>query len=139
MLAAAGTTHFAIPGTGEQIQHVADSLQEIYQELGLTGKQVSSLKLALGEAISNAVCHGHGGDRSRQVAIDCEWNPAAVTLTVTDQGQGFNWRRVPNPTCGANLLKDCGRGLYIISAIMSGLTFNEAGNQIRMTLKREQC
>jgi len=139
MIAPSGTTHFAIPGTGDHIRQVADALLDIYRQLGLADRQVSALKLALDEAVSNAVNHGHGGDCTRQVGIDCEWNAGAVTLTVTDQGQGFNWRRVPNPTCNANILKDCGRGLYIISAIMSGVSFNEKGNQISMTLKRDEC
>jgi len=139
MIAPTGTTHFAIPGTDDQIRQTADSLLDIYRQLGLTDRQVSSLKLALDEAVSNAVHHGHGGDHARTVGIDCEWNPEAVTITVTDQGQGFNWHRMLNPTCKTNLLKDCGRGLYIISAIMSGVSFNETGNQIRMTLSREEC
>ena len=129
--------HFAIPGADEQIRQMAAGLEDLYRNLNLSEHQVVALRLALDEAVTNAVKHGHCGDRAKEISVDCEWNPAAIVITVTDQGNGFNCKRLPDPTRRGNLLKDCGRGIHIISAIMSDVQFSDTGNQIRMMLNRE--
>ena len=130
--------HFATPGTDDQIRQMAAGLDDLYRNLDLPERQVVALRLAFDEAVTNAVKHGNSGDRAKPITVDCEWNPAAIVMTITDQGNGFKCKRLPDPTRRCNLLKDCGRGLYIISAIMSDVQFNDAGNQIRMTLKRAE-
>jgi len=132
-----GSRQFLISGSNEHVLQLANSLLELYHSLGLTEKQISALKLALDEALTNAIVHGHGGDRTKLIRVDCEWNPAEVSIIVADNGPGFNCTKVPNPTSGCNLLKECGRGLYIISAIMARMSFNDKGNEIRMTLSRQ--
>ncbi len=137
MITPSGAKHFLIPGTPEKTREMAGTLLELYRGLELSDKQTSALKLALDEAVTNAVTHGHGGDRSKEITVRCEWTPDSVALTVSDQGKGFNCKKLPNPTKRSNLMKECGRGLYIISAIMSSVSFNEKGNEIRMTLDRK--
>ena len=136
MIEPSGTRVFTIPGAPEKIEEMAANLLGLYVMLSLGEREVSALRLALDEAVTNAVKHGHQGDRTKVISVVCEWRPDAIVLTVTDQGSGFNCRRLPNPTCRRNLMKECGRGLYIITTIMTEVAFNDKGNEIRMTLRR---
>jgi len=139
MIEETGARQFLITGTARDVGQAAESLIEVYRGLLLGNEQISALRLALDEALSNAIRHGHHGDVTKEIRVDCFWDPAKVRLVVTDQGEGFNCRLVPDPTSCRNLLKECGRGLYIISAIMSDVSFNEKGNRISMTLNRTTC
>ena len=134
-----GSKQFLISGSCEHVKQLAVSLLAVYQSLGLNDRQASALKLALDEAVTNAIVHGHRGDRSKLIRVDFVWSPSEITVTVADQGPGFNCSELPNPTRSCNLLKEGGRGLYIISAIMNHVAFNDKGNEIRMTLNRQGC
>jgi len=131
-----GTKRFLIPGTCEALEKTADALAGVYSKLGLSDKKINAMRIAFGEAATNAVGHGHCGERKRKIRVDCRWNPAEVTLVVADRGCGFDWQHVPDPALRENLMKESGRGLHIISSIMSEVNFNEKGNEIRMTLNR---
>lgn len=132
-----GAVNFEIPGECDKVCMTAQELVKIYRELELTQSQIDSLQLALDEAVTNAIEHGHKGDRSKTVRIDCSWDADAVHLSVTDHGSGFDCAALPDPTFNKNILKESGRGLYIISAIMNDVHFNEKGNTIYMTLNRK--
>jgi len=134
-----GFRQFLISGSCEHVKQLAASLLALCQSLGLNDRQTSALRLALDEAVTNAIVHGHGGDRSKLIRVDCQWTPSEITVTVADQGPGFNGSELPNPTRACNLLKESGRGLYIIFAIMSRVAFNDKGNEIMMTLSRHEC
>jgi len=131
-----GKKRFVTCGTCDAVTQTSDALVELYESLGLSHEHITNLRLAFDEAVSNAVMHGHCGECERKIRIDCEWDDAAVTLVVADQGPGFDVKDVPDPTLRSNLLKESGRGLCIIRSIMSEVSFNDKGNEIRMTLKR---
>lgn len=133
-----GSRQFLITGACEAISETAQALVRLYEELGLANEKVRALKLAFDEAVSNALQHGHCGDRSRKITIDCQWDDRNITLGVADQGPGFCCHDVPNPTLRNNLFRESGRGLYIIKSIMSDVCFNDKGNEIRMTLRRKE-
>ena len=137
MIPESGAKHFRILGICEEIRKVAEELVRHYRKLDVSEEKTCALRLALDEAVSNAVKHGHYDNRAREIRIDCEWTPQEIRLIVADEGEGFEREHVPDPTTRDNLQKESGRGLYIISSIMSEVSFNEAGNEIRMTLKRE--
>ena len=133
-----GSRQFLITGACEAISETARTLVRLYEELGLANEKVRALRLAFDEAVSNALKHGHCGDRSQKITIDCRWDDRNITLVVADQGPGFCCHDVPNPTLRNNLFRESGRGLYIIKSIMSDVCFNDKGNEIRMTLTRKE-
>jgi len=131
-----GKKRFLICGTCETINETSEALARLCRSIGLSREEVCTLRLAFDEAVSNAVTHGHRGECEEKIRIDFEWDAATVTLVVADQGPGFDRQEVADPTLRTNLLKESGRGLHIIRSIMSEVSFNEKGNEIRMTLKR---
>jgi len=137
MTSPSGSKTFCIPGATEQIQAAAGQLVELYAQLGISREKISSLRLAFDEAVMNAVKHGHCGDCSLEICITCEWTPRSVTLIVKDQGNGYNPTCVLDPTRPANILKESGRGLYILTSIMSEISFNDKRNEIRMMLRTD--
>ena len=95
-----------------------------------------AVRLALEEALTNALRHGHAGDDDLPIALECLIGADEITLAVTDQGPGFEVETVPDPTADENLTVASGRGLALIRAFMTDMSVIEPGNRIEMRLVR---
>ncbi len=94
-----------------------------------------AVRLALEEALSNAIKHGNQLDPDKTVTVRFSVEPEKVQLIITDQGQGFDPAAVPDPTTDEHLEDPSGRGITHMHAYMDEVTYNSRGNEVRM-LKR---
>jgi serine/threonine-protein kinase RsbW len=95
-----------------------------------------NLRVALAEAVANAILYGNGEDPAKGVGVRVLFGRNAVEMQVTDEGCGFDFRHVPDPTLPANRMRPYGRGLFLIRQLVDEVRFNEAGNSICMVLRR---
>jgi len=95
-----------------------------------------AVRLALEEALTNALRHGHGGDTSLPIELECQISAGTIHLVVTDQGPGFEPDTVPDPTADENLTIASGRGLALMQAFMSEVVVTPPGNRISMRLDK---
>ncbi len=95
-----------------------------------------NLRVALAEAVANAILYGNCQDSDKGVAIRVLFGRNAVEMEVTDEGCGFDYRHLPDPTLPANRIRPYGRGLFLIRQLVDEVRFNDAGNSIRMILRR---
>jgi len=91
-----------------------------------------AVKLAVEEALNNAIKHGNRFDSSKTIDLTFRVNSAEIAVTITDQGSGFDPEVVPDPTAEENLVKPTGRGIMLMRAYMDEVHFNDRGNQVRM-------
>ena len=95
------------------------------------------LQVALSEALANAILRGNREDRTKRVEVRAELAAAAIRVSVTDEGAGFDPRLVPEPLDPERLERSDGRGLFLIRSLVDSVEFNEQGNSICMTLRRQ--
>lgn len=96
-----------------------------------------ALRIAYEEAMSNAFRHGHAGlAATTPVQVSYCIDPETVEITVEDQGPGFDPGAIPDPTLDENLAKPGGRGIMLIRAYMSEVSFHRDGRQLRMVYRR---
>lgn len=95
------------------------------------------LQVALSEALANAVLNGNRGDGAKLVHVQAELLPELIRIHVTDEGNGFDPAAVPLPLSAGALDAPGGRGLFLIRRLVDALQFNERGNSICMTLRRQ--
>ncbi len=95
-----------------------------------------AIRLALDEAVTNAVKHGNGGDPSKSVVIDYILTPRRLEVTVCDEGSGFDPDGLPDPTSDEHLNQPHGRGVMLMRVYMSEVRYNQRGNCV--TLVRER-
>lgn len=98
----------------------------------------NNLKLALAEAITNAMEHGNQWDETKLVEVEVVLDRCEMRTTVRDQGQGFNHHRMLNPTSNEQLLSERGRGVFLTNAIMDEVIYNQAGNEVTLVKRRSE-
>lgn len=118
-------------------QQVQERIVKILEDLGYPPRDVFSVRLALEEALVNAIKHGNQMDPAKSVQIDCRVNHDRVRIEIEDEGEGFEPESVPDPTDPENLERPCGRGLMLMRSFMSLIEFNETGNRVTLEKERE--
>lgn len=91
-----------------------------------------AIKLALEEAIVNAIKHGNQFDVRKKVYVEAEVTSVQVRIVVEDEGPGFNRCSVPDPRCDENLEKCSGRGILLIEAYMTQVQWSNKGRRLTM-------
>ncbi|MBL4700494.1 MAG: ATP-binding protein [Phycisphaeraceae bacterium] len=117
---------------------VVEIVIEAIQPLGYSDTALFAIRLALDEALANAIRHGNQSDESKTVEIDYSIDDQQVKISITDQGPGFHPSEIPDPTLDENLERPCGRGVMLMRAYMTEVFFNESGNCVTM-IKRKDC
>ncbi len=95
-----------------------------------------NLRVALAEALANAILYGNGSDPARTVEVAVRFGPARVEMEVTDEGSGFDPSTLPDPTTPDRLTLPSGRGIFLIRQLVDEVRFNRTGNSICMILRR---
>ncbi len=91
-----------------------------------------AIRLSVEEAIMNAYKHGNKSDPNKKVKVKWYVDEREVFISIKDEGEGFDPQNIPDPRTKDNLLRPSGRGLLLIKAYMTEVTFNEKCNEIRM-------
>ena len=98
-------------------------------------KAAFEIKLCVEEAVRNAVVHGNKSDPKRQIRISYWVDEGVLKIEIEDDGAGFNHESVKDPTKEENLLRNSGRGVYLIKKLMDNVEYNAKGNKISMAKK----
>ncbi len=120
----------------EEVSRCEDILLADLDAMGFGGADRFAIKLALEEALANAIKHGNCSDAAKHVKVEYEVEPQQVTISVCDEGCGFDPAEVPDPTLDENLEKPHGRGVMLMRTYMTDVSFNEAGNCVTMVKQR---
>jgi serine/threonine-protein kinase RsbW len=89
--------------------------------------------MALHEALANAVIHGNGENPCKRVFVRCRcYMDGEVSITVRDEGKGFDTATVLDPTAPENRLLTHGRGIFLMETLMDEVSFEDGGSAVRM-------
>lgn len=120
------------------VRHVQPAVEEVVgrcERLAVGGSRAHlNLKVAVGEAVSNAILYGNGEDPDKSVRVRAEYGDGRVRVTVIDQGEGFDPGRVADPTRPENRDRPSGRGLFLLRSLMDRVEWNDRGNRVTLVL-----
>ena len=102
---------------------------------GFAESSLFGLRIALTEAIVNAIKHGNKLDPKKQVKIRASISPKLAEIEVEDEGPGFDRSRVPDPLSEENLEKTTGRGILLIENYMTKVSWDRGGRRLKMIKK----
>lgn len=127
----------SIPSETAQGQRVQERIIALLEQMGYSQKDVFGVKLALEEALVNAIKHGNGMDPNKVVRVKCQVSHQEARITITDEGPGFDPESVPDPTDDENLEKPGGRGIMLMKAFMSEVEYGKNGKEVLLVKIRE--
>jgi len=123
----------------EEVPGILDAVETLMVAQGYPAKDIFALRLALEEALVNAIRHGHACDPSRQARVRLQVNGEQVQVEVEDEGPGFDPAAVPDPLTPDGLLRPSGRGLLLMRAYLTWLCYNEKGNGVTLCRRRSEA
>lgn len=124
------TKSLQVPSETQYIRKVVSELLEfVYRS---THIEDENLPLALSEAVTNCIIHGNKNNPKKKVSAKVTIEPHRLVFKIADEGKGFDYKNLPDPRIKENLLKESGRGNFLIRFFMDEVHFNKSGNQITM-------
>jgi serine/threonine-protein kinase RsbW len=126
----------SLPSKVAAISPFTDQLMRFILNFRSVDGGEGDIEMALHEALANAVIHGNGENSSKSVYVTCRcYMDGEVSITVRDEGRGFDRSAVLDPTFRENLLFTHGRGIYLMKTLMDEVSFEEGGAVVMMRKK----
>lgn len=116
----------------EQIATVEQLIDNLAEQVNIEGDVYANILVGVVEAVSNAIVHGNLSDASKSVTIDYVLTNNNVLFTISDEGKGFNYYSVPDPTLPENLEKEDGRGIFLMNSLADEVVYNDKGNEVSL-------
>lgn len=121
---------YVLPSVPKSIAEVEKIVQKICEQFDIPEDAFGNILIALTEAVNNAIYHGNQANPQKKVTIEFHHHNNQLTFTVTDEGKGFNYQHLPDPTLPENISKIGGRGIFIIHQLADKVQFRNNGNTI---------
>lgn len=130
------TFRLSLNSTYEESERIPDFVTEIQEKSQLEDSTTANLMLLLSEAVTNAIVHGNKLEESKIVEVEVQIKPDAIISTVKDEGEGFNPEIANNPLKEENLMKESGRGIFLIEEISDSVDYLDNGTTLRFSIHR---
>ncbi len=119
----------------KNLRYVEPFLRELVADVGMDETRYHNAIIALTEGVNNAIVHGNKRDESKSVTLAGEVLAGMLVLTIDDFGMGFNPDTLPDPLAPENLLRDGGRGVFLMRSLCDAADFTKTETGSRTTLK----
>lgn len=125
---------YRLDSTLESVNQAEQTAGQIATRAGFDADEVDRIAMAVREATVNAVLHGNAYDPGKKVTLGFENTASALVITVADEGRGIDADKIPDPLAPENLLKQSGRGIFLIRAFMDEVRFRrlEPGTEVTL-------
>ncbi|MCK5465733.1 MAG: ATP-binding protein [Bacteroidales bacterium] len=117
----------------ENLREVEKMVDEISTACSMSSEVYGNVLIATLEAANNAILHGNKLDENKDVNLEFTWDENRLELVVTDQGKGFNYKDIPDPTAPGNVEKVNGRGVFLMEKLSDDINFMENGSKVTLT------
>jgi serine/threonine-protein kinase RsbW len=125
----------SVPSNPKNIHRVEEFLLGLNKELHIEEEKLHTLMVVVTEAVNNGITHGNHRDESKLVTVSCSVMDGVLTIKVRDEGKGFDPGTLPDPLHPDNLMRDSGRGVFLMRQMMDSVSYNKTGTEVTMKMK----
>lgn len=122
-----------IPAEIGYVRKVSSKILKELEPRRVSEDALFDIRLCVEEVVRNAIQHGSLAGKSSEVKINYRVKDGLFTIEVEDSGAGFDHNNVPDPTKEDNIMKNSGRGVYLVRHLMDKVEYNVKGNRVRLT------
>lgn len=124
-----------LPSKPESLTLVENLIEEIADKYNISEDTFANMMTCLSEAVNNAIVHGNKLDPNKIVIVNADVEEKRAIWTITDEGEGFDYNHLADPTAPENLENLTGRGVFIIKHLADQCIFNAKGNEVELHFK----
>jgi serine/threonine-protein kinase RsbW len=124
-----------IPSKPESLLLVERMVEDVCDVLGVKEEVYGNILLSVTEAVNNAIQHGNKYDLSKVVEISFYKTDEDLTFIVKDEGNGFDFNHLKDPTDPENLESPHGRGVFLMKNLADSVTFENEGREVKIGFK----
>ncbi|MFK8045312.1 MAG: ATP-binding protein [Crocinitomicaceae bacterium] len=117
----------------ENITQVESLIDKVCGDLLINEDMYGNILIAVTEATNNAIIHGNGRSKNKLVKVMVDKNGAELVFSIEDQGNGFDYSQLPDPTAPENIERPDGRGIFLMKNLADKLEFLESGSKVNIT------
>ena len=125
---------YRMESTLESVNKAEEMAGQLAAKAGFDEDSRDGITMAVREAMINAVLHGNAYDPNKRVNLSLEQNDRELVVTISDEGRGLDPDEIPDPLAAENLMKQSGRGIFLIRAFMDEVRFRKLEQGTEITL-----
>ena len=133
-----GHIELTLPSTLATVDRMEQESERFAVQHGFTEDDAANIAMASREAAVNAVMHGNSYSNSKQVRVRLESDESALTISIQDEGAGFNAALLPDPLLPENILRSSGRGIFLMRALMDEVNFRQLNPGTELTMVKHR-
>ena len=125
-----------IPSDQDYLVAVDDFLEGTLRGFGVDESTIADIAISVTEVVNNGIIHGNKCDPSKALTLQIARSGSTLKFVVSDEGEGFEPSCVDDPLKEENLLKEVGRGIFIIRSLMDKVEFENTPEGVRVTMTK---
>jgi serine/threonine-protein kinase RsbW len=126
---------FVLPSEMDSLLKVEEVVEKVCGEYDLPEDSFGNVLIAVTEALNNAIVHGNESNPDRKVQLIVREENGYVVFSLKDEGRGFDFLHLPDPTAPENLEKPNGRGVFLMRSLADEVEFFENGSRVELRFK----
>ena len=125
----------SITSKAENIIKVEEMINSVCEDFNINEDYYGNILVALTEAVNNAIYHGNKSNPQKHIEISFKATPDLVSFVIKDEGSGFGFSNLPDPTDPENIEKPNGRGVFLMRNLADNVSFEENGSKVTLEFK----
>ena len=127
------TIKIEIPSISENIRIIESFIDNAKERFNLNDDIYGNIMIAVTESVNNAIMHGNKNDRTKNVTLSLSLNENIINFQIRDEGLGFDYQNLPDPTSPENLDKPSGRGVFLMKHLSDEVNFSNNGSLVELS------
>lgn len=125
-----------LPSSPASISDVENLIEKACADLNVSEDLFGNILISVTEGVNNAIIHGNKGISTLSVHLSVLNNDTFICFRIKDEGKGFDPEAIPDPTAPENLLKENGRGIFLMKSLSDDLVFENNGAVVNIYFRR---
>lgn len=122
-----------IPSLSENIRMIESFIDNAKEKFHLNDDIYGNIMIAVTEAVNNAIRHGNKNESTKNVILALSLEEGLIKFKIEDEGNGFDYQNLPDPTSPENLEKPGGRGIFLMKHLSDEVDFKESGRVVELS------
>jgi len=127
-----------IPSLSENIRIIESFIDNVKEKYQLDDDIYGNIMIAVTEAVNNAIRHGNKDNSTKNVSLSLSLEDGLIKFKIQDEGNGFDYQQLPDPTSPENIAKPGGRGIFLMKHLSDEVDFKDNGKIVELSFYMNQ-